>query len=144
MVVDHTRMVPKDNPESWQRIHEFVNEFPDDAYWSAWKPMVREVLSGLESRGMVPLFRIGQSMHHILFSTLDNHRLTSEPRVTLEFHPEHQTVRIAYSCTNLYFNEPISQETVPVSAAVPVILGYLRRLWSETKPAMPIPRGLAA
>ena len=132
-------MFPKDNPESWQDIHRFVDEFPDDAYWSKWKPMVLGVLSMLESRGLAPLFRIGQSMHHILFSTLDHHRLTSEPRVTLEFHPNEQTVRIAYSCSNLEFNEPLSQETIPIAAAMPLVLGYLRRLWSETKPATPIP-----
>jgi len=138
------RMFPKDNPESWQHIHEFVDEFPDDDYWSKWKPMVRGVVSTLEARGLIPLFRIGQSMHHILFSTLDHHRLASEPRVTLEFHPKDQTVRIAYSCSNLYFSEPISQETIPIAAAMPSILGYLRRLWIETKPATPIPDGLIA
>jgi len=135
-------MFPKDNPESWQHIHRFVDEYPDDAYWSKWKPMVRDVISTLESRDLAPSFRIGQSMHHVLFSTLDHHRLISEPRVTLEFHPKDQTVRIAYSCSNLWFNEPISQETFPVSAAMPSIFGYLRRLWIETKPATPIPDGL--
>ena len=137
-------MFSKDITESWQQIHEFVDEFPDDAYWSTWKPMVLHVVSSLELRGLVPLFRIGQSMHHILFSTLDHHRLASEPRVTLEFHPKDQTVRIAYSCSNLYFSEPISQETIPIAAAMPSILGYLRRLWIETKPATPIPDGLIA
>ena len=96
------------------------------------------------SVGLGPLFRIGQSMHHVLISTLDHHRLTSEPRVTLDFHPKEQTVRVAYSCSNLWFNEPISQETIPISTAMPSILGYLRRLWIETKPATPIPDGLSA
>jgi hypothetical protein len=135
---------PKDNVESWQDIQLFIVEYPDDDYWSKWKPMVRGVVSTLEARGLGPLFRIGQSMHHVLISTLDHHRLTSEPRVTLDFHPKEQTVRVAYSCSNLWFNEPISQETIPISTAMPSILGYLRRLWIETKPATPIPDGLSA
>lgn len=137
-------MFPKDNSESWQHIHEFVDEFPDDAYWSTWKPMVRDIVSTLEARGLAPLFRIGQSMHHIIFSTLDHHRLTSEPRVTLEFLPKEQIVRVAYGRANLYFSEPLSQERVAPSFAVPSILGYLRRLWSETKPDIQIPDALNA
>jgi hypothetical protein len=135
---------PKDNVESWQDIQLFIAEYPDDDYWSKWKPMVRDVISKLEARGLVPLFRVGQSMHHVLISTLDHHQLTSEPRVTLEFHPKEQTVRVAYAYSNLWFKEPISQETIPISSAMPSILGYLRRLWSEAKPGTPIPDGLNA
>ena len=104
--------------------------------------MVRGVISALELRGLNPLFRIGQSMHQIIFSTLDHHRLTSEPRVTLVFDPEEQAVRITYSCANLLFAEPVSEETVPVSVAIPSILGYLRRLWNESKPTTPVPDAL--
>jgi len=137
-------MFPKDNLESWQHVHDFVSEFPEDDYWSKWKPMVRSVISELESRSLGASLRIGQSMHHIIFSTLDHHRLKDEPRVTLEFHPEEQTVRITYSCSNLHFKEPMSQETVPVSDAISTILTYLRRLWKETKPDVEIPDRLNA
>jgi hypothetical protein len=106
--------------------------------------MVRSVVFSLKEHSLVPLFRIGQSMHHLIISTQDHHRLTSEPRVTLEFHPKEQTVRMAYSCANLGFNEPISQETISISTAMPTIFGYLRRLWSETKPTTPIQDGLNA
>ncbi|SRR5258706_10536613 len=135
---------PKNNLESWQDIQQFIAEFPDDEYWSRWKPMVRSVVSELEARGLAPLFRIGQSMHHILFSTIDHHRLDSEPRVTLEFLPKEGIVRIAYSCANLYFSEPLSEDRVPISAAMSSTLDYLRRLWSETKPTTPIPDALEA
>ena len=137
-------MWPKNNPESWRQIHEFIAKFPDDDYWSKWKPMVRGVVSELEVRGLAPLFRIGQSMHHIIFSTVDHHRLSSEPRVTLEFLPKEQNVRVAYSSANLYFSEPLSEERVTSSAAVPCILRYLRRLWSETKPDIQMPDALNA
>lgn len=137
-------MWPKNNLESWQRIHEFIAEFPDDDYWSRWKSMVRDVVSALETRGLGSLFRIGQGMHHIILSTSEHHRLASEPRVTLEFHPKEQIVRVAYGCTNLAFNEPLSEERVAPSAAVPTILHDLRRLWSETKPDTQIPDALEA
>ncbi len=135
-------MWPKDNPESWKQIHEFIDEFPDDAYWSAWKSMVRDVVTKLEERDLVPLFRIGQSMHHIIFSTVDHHRLTSEPRVTLEFNPKDQTVRVAYSSANLYFSEPLSENRVSVTACLGTTLDYLRRLWTDTKAGTPVPDAL--
>ena len=135
-------MFPKSNAESWQQIHEFIDEFPENDYWSQWKSMVLVILSKLEARGMTSLFRIGLSMNHVLFSTLDHHRLTSEARVTLEFHPKDQSVRVAYSNWNVSFREPISEETIPISGALPRIREYLQRLWSETKPMTPIPHGL--
>jgi hypothetical protein len=135
---------PKDNPESWQDIHHFIAEFPDDANWSGWKLMVSNVVSALESRGLVELFRVGQSMHHVIISTLEHHQLTSEPRVTLSFNAKEQSVRVAYSRSNLWFNEPLSEETVQISVAVPTTLRYLRRLWNETKPSVPIPNVLSS
>jgi hypothetical protein len=135
-------MWPKDNSESWLQIHEFIDEFPDDDDWSKWKPMARELVSDLERRGLIPYFRIGQSMHHIIFSTADHHGLTEEPRVTLEFHPNDRSVRIAYSRSNLYFNQPLADECVPFAAVIPRTLGYLQRLWKETNPSASIPGGL--
>lgn len=132
-------MLPKDNPESWQRIHKFVEKYPDDALSAKWKQMARVILSRLDERGLVPLFRIGQSMSHVILSTADRHELTFEPRITLEFHPSEDLIRIAYGHTNLWFSEPLTEERVAVSAALPRLLHYLRRLWSETKLNTPIP-----
>lgn len=120
----------------------FIDAYPDDEYWSQWKPMVRDVVCVLEARGLAPLFRIGMGMHHIIFSTSERHGLTSEPRLTLEFHPKEQIVRIAYGCTNLSFNDPLSEEHVPPSMAVRCILRYLRRMWTETKPDTQSPDAL--
>lgn len=135
---------PKDNLESWQDIQQFIAEFPDDDYWSKWKPLVRGVVSELEVRGVAPLFRIGQSMHHIIFSTVDHHRLSSEPRVTLEFLPNEQIVRVTYHYASIHFSDPVLEECVAPSLAVPAIFRYLRRLWSETKPDTQIPDALNA
>jgi hypothetical protein len=134
----------KDNPGSWRQIHDFVDEFSDeDPYWAQWKRMVRGVRLELEQRGLVPLFRIGQSMHHIILSTLDRHVLEREPRVTLEFNVPEGSVRIAYSDANLYFNEPSSEESVPVEDATRTVLLNLRRLWVETKVGEAVPDALS-
>lgn len=134
---------PKDNAESWQDIQHFIAEFPDSENWSRWKPMARNIVGSLSARGLAPLFRIGQSMHHIIFSTVDHHCLSSEPRVTLEFLPKEEVVRVSYSSANLHLKEPASEERVALSFAVPCVIRYLRRLWCETKPEVPIPDALA-
>jgi hypothetical protein len=134
-------MSPKDNLDSWQHIREFIEHFPDDEYWSKWKPMARFVVSELKTCGAATLFRIGQSMHHIIFSTSDRHGLRWEARVTLEFDPAKQQVRVAYSCSNLYFGEPLSEETVEVSSAPSTVRRFLQRLWTETKPDVRLPEG---
>lgn len=106
--------------------------------------MVREVLASLEEHATTLLFRAGQSMHHIVFPTLDRHGLEAEPRVTLEFQPERDLVRVAYSVGNLYFCTPQSEISVSPDRAVPVIQGYMRRLWIETKPDRTLPAVLGA
>jgi hypothetical protein len=135
---------PIDNPESWQQIHEFIDEFPDDAYWSKWKFMVREVVSSLEALGLAKHFRIGQSMHDIMISTADYHGLSAnEPRVILVFQPREDLVRIAYSDANLIFKEPLTDEHVAITVATDRTLEYLRRLWNETKSSARMPNGLS-
>ncbi len=138
-------MLPKGNLESWQKIHQFIDTF--SAYgdqWLDWQNMVRTVVSNLENLGLGEFFRVGQGMHQIIFSTLDHHMLASEPRVTLEFSLNEQTVRIAYGNANLYFHESLSEEAVPIDFATQTTINYLRRLWIETKPETPIPDVLKA
>lgn len=135
-------MWPKDNPESWRQIYEFIDEFPNDDYWSRWKPMACAVISELDARGLSSLFRIGQSMHHIILSTTERHGLNAEPRVTLEILPKEQRVRVAYSYANLWFKDALLDDRVDPSNAVPCTLHMLNKLWSETKPGTKIPDAL--
>jgi hypothetical protein len=144
-------MWPANNPESWRKLREIVGEKPNDDYWSKWKQMVDHVLSELEARSLAESFRIGQSMHTIIFSTLEHHCLAKEARLTLDFEPEKKTVQIAYShsCAHLshandhpHYYAPLAQESVLLSEAVPSVLSFLRRLWAETKPEIPTPDGL--
>ena len=104
--------------------------------------MALAVVSGLDTSGLSAHFRIGMGMHHVILSSAERHGLSSEPRVTLEFYPKEQLVRIAYGCSNLYFHEPLVEERVGSSVAVPSILRHLRRLWIETKPDAQIPDAL--
>ena len=84
-------------------------------------------------------FSAGQSMHHIIFATLDRHGLDSEPRVTLAFQPQQGLVRIALGTTNLYFAAPQWETAVPLREAVPTVRRFLRHLWGEGKPGSPTP-----
>ena len=61
------------------------------------------------------------------------------PRVTLEFHSGEQTVRIAYGRTDLASHAPLLDAWVSAPVAVQVTLGALRRLWTETRPTLPMP-----
>ena len=104
--------------------------------------MAREVVSALQNRGLAEHFRVGQSMHQIIFSTADRHGLSTEPRVTLEFYPKEQQVRVAYSHANIGFNEPDSEERIDVPSATSCALRYLQHLWSETRSDIQIPDAL--
>ncbi|MCW5714889.1 MAG: O-acetyl-ADP-ribose deacetylase [Bauldia sp.] len=160
---------PSDNPASWQAIHASIDRYPDeDAYWSRWKPTMREIVGALEERGLAAHFRIGQSMHTIILSTAAHHGLADEPRVGFQLRPEDKSVRIAYSVPRSPgpplavaaadwpdLNQHMMNGLDPPSPALrrysvvapddalPEILTCLRRLWTDTREGQPLPPGLA-
>jgi hypothetical protein len=73
------------NRASWNDMLDFVDSFPDDK-WKDWKAVVRPVLQASIQSGMCEYFRAGQSVHHLIFSTAENHGLEdiqpTPPRVT--------------------------------------------------------------
>jgi len=132
------------NPHTWLAIRRFIEAFPNDK-WSEWKRIASGIVTALEKLGLVDDFRIGQSMDHIIFSTVNYHGLVNaEPRVTLEINPEAKTVRVAYSTANIWFNPSLREEVFPEADATGGILQFLRRLWLGTKPNKPLPRALRA
>jgi hypothetical protein len=135
-------MFPKNNSESWQQIHEFIGELPDDAVWLDWKKIARGIVSSLESLCLVSEFRIGQSMGNFIFSTLDHHQVFGHRHVTISIRPDKKTVHVAYSTKSIFFKSFIAEDTYPVAEVIPGILSYLRRLWIDTKPELPIPDAL--
>ena len=92
--------------------------------------------------GLTAFFRVGHAGQHVVFSTADLHGPGPAPRVTLEFHPGEQTVRIAYGRTDLASHAPLLDAWVSAPVAVQVTLGALRRLWTETRPTVPMPQEL--
>jgi hypothetical protein len=129
---------PKTNLESWEYINDFIDSLHGDEHWSRWKPMARSVVGALEARGLAPMFRIGQSMYTIIVSTSPHFGLTLEQlRVRLDFHPDEQVVHVAYGP-----GRPEIEEQVALPNALPRVLHYLQRLWSETKPDVQMPEGL--
>ncbi len=129
---------PETNLESWGYINRFIDSLHGDEHWSRWKPMARSIVGALEARGLAPMFRIGQSMHTIIVSTSPHFGLTQEQlRVRLEFYPDDQIVHVAYGP-----GRPEIEEQVPLPNALPRVLHYLQRLWSETKPEVQMPDGL--
>lgn len=131
---------PKTNLESWEDINNFIDSLHGDEHWSRWKPMARSVVGALEARGLAPMFRIGQSMHTIIVSTSPHFGLTIEQlRVSLDFDPDEHVVHVAYGP-----GRPAIEEQVALPNALPRVLHYLQRLWSETKPGVQMPLGLKA
>jgi len=108
---------PIDNLDSWRRIQPFISEYPDNEDWREWKRIAKLIVDSVGSDDIKSAFRVGQSMSHIILSTLDHHRLTDEPRVTLEIHAPKSEVRIAYGTTNFWFFEATEEKTVSVANA---------------------------
>jgi len=133
---------PTDNLDSWRRIQPFISEFPDNEDWREWKRIAKLIVDSVGNDDIKSAFRVGQSMSHIILSTLDHHRLTDEPRVTLEIHAPKNEVRIAYGTANLWFFEATEEKTVSVANAPNEIRMFLKKLWCATKNGMPLPNTL--
>ena len=134
---------PRTNEESWQRVRKFVAYLGEDPRWPAWVRVAEGILDALERDGLDRVFRIGTSMHDIIFSTLDHHDLRGEPRTTIRIDLDGTHVRVSYGRVNVEFAEPDEEVRVPSAQAVPVVRRYLEKLWRETKPDAALPPGLA-
>jgi len=128
------------NIASWEAVAADIEQYPDNEHWTPWKHLVRRFLRAGAAAGLSRYFRAGQSMHHILFSTLDRHGLQDEPRVTIEFHPP-TDLRIAYGTTNLSFSKPELEYSLPFDDAFATFRRFLHQLWTATVPE-PIPEDI--
>ena len=137
-----TTAVVEDNKASWVQVLHFVDGFPDNETWRAWKAFIRSVIEAGIEAGLDQYFRAGQSMQHIIFSTCERHGLEqispAPSRVTLG---EHESARmfVASSHKNLWFHGPEREDAVTSDNAVSVLRSYLADLWRETRPLDPVP-----
>ena len=131
-----------DNAASWRQLRAAIGEGSGDAPGAPWQKMARALVADLEGFGLMPLFRAACSKDRLVFTTAEHDLLASEPRVTLTFVIEDQTVRVAYSRADIEIKEPLIEAWVSAPVAVRVTLGALRRLWTETRPALPMPAEL--
>jgi len=116
---------------SWDAVTAYIEQYPDDSNWGAWKKLARKFIREGISLGLNQYFRAGQGMHHLLFSTLDHHGLLDEPRVTVVFHPEDE-LRIIYSKTNLHFHTNELECLLPYAEGFSAFKKNLSQLWTAT------------
>jgi hypothetical protein len=119
------------NSASWRVVESCIAEYPDE-HWQEWRALARDFLSESFRLGLDRHFRAGTSMHHLVFSTLDHYGLRSEPRVTVEFHPEKRELRVAYGCGNLYFAPAELEYTLPFDSGFSTFRRFLKHLWTAT------------
>src|SRR5580698_11617896 len=132
------------NFDSWARTAFLIEEQPDDDLWLPYKVFLRRIFQLGARDGLCYYFRAGQSMHHIIFSTCERHRLESyDPpplRITLLRREAEWFVAASYA--NLYFHEPIKKTAVTSEDVWPILKSYLNDLWRETRPEERLPKPL--
>ena len=98
------------------------------------------------SEGLDEYFRVGTSMHDVIFSTADNYGLEQydppPPRVTLVYDPSKKQFFVGYSHLPLFSSKPEKQDWVDAGDVVPVLKTYLAELWRETHAHQPLPKAL--
>jgi hypothetical protein len=129
--------IADENRATWTEVREWINEYPDREYWNRWRAIIEPLVDRAVASQFDTLFRAGQSMSDLIFSTIDHHGLRHEPRVTVNVTPE-WNLRISYSTHNLWFMSPQQFEVAEPHLAFPVLTRYLQHLWEETIPE-PIP-----
>ena len=100
------------------------------------------VVTELAGGGLTGIFRAARTADRLVFSTSEHGQLADEPRVTLTFLPEDETVKVAYGRGDIESRAPWIEAWVSATVAGQVTLGALRRLWTETKPGVPLPEEL--
>ena len=140
---------PATNEASWAAMIQFMaglSRYPNLVDWSR---VGRAVLEHGCALGLDRHFRAGQSMHHLIFSTVPHFGLEAEWRVTLAPSPPGEDgatvsgqIEVSLARANRWFSMPDDAETAPVAEAWPLVAEYLSRLWRATKADTPPPAGI--
>lgn len=134
-------MISRTNNESWQGVLKDVAQYPDNETWTAWKSIARDFLSRGIDAHLDEHFRAGQSMHCILFSTIDHHGLRGEPHVTLFIHSR-DDIEVSYGTVHRSVGGSAELSyRLPFEMAFPTFHRFLLQLWTATK-SDPIPSAI--
>jgi hypothetical protein len=139
---------PTTMPESWLSMTEFMAQLARYPAVAGWARIGAGVLAEGLQRGLDQHFRAGQSMQHLIFSTVPHFGLEDELRVTVAW-PENDAssaatgarIEVSLGRTNRWFNTPDRLSVAAAADAWPLVAAYLRALWKETQGA-PLPDGL--
>lgn len=135
-------------PESWVAMTAFMTQLAQYPAVAGWARVGASIVVAGPARGLDQLFRAGQSMQHLIFSTAPHHGLQDELRVTVGW-PEDDSqsaatgamIEVSLGRTNRWFSAPDRLSIGPAADAWPLVAEYLRALWDGTRGA-PLPDGL--
>ncbi|MCC6919510.1 MAG: hypothetical protein IT548_09920 [Alphaproteobacteria bacterium] len=133
------------NAQSWRELRSFLDESTDPRV-DNWKNAVFDLLDQLATLGADRLFRAGQGMSHIMFSTKKTHRLDrSDPHVVVTVSVTGRTlpVEVAFGSGVWGIEGHFDIVFCPFDDARYEILKALARLWQKTKREPP-PAEIAA
>ena len=135
--------LPSQDPAaSWRQVRASLEAGQDEGDALPWKRIVLAVVTELGEGGVDRLFWLKRVGDRLVLCVLEGGEAADEPRVTLTFLPEDQTVKVAYGRGDIEAKAPMIEAWVSAAVAVQVTMGGLRRLWTESKPGAPMPEAL--
>lgn len=138
---------PTTMPESWVAMTEFMARIAQYPAFPGWGRVGGKLIAEGQQRGLDEHFRAGQSMQHLIFSTVPHHGLQGELRVTVAW-PEYdahsaatgELIEVSLGRTNRWFSTD-RLSIGPSEHAWSLVAEYLRELWQSTQ-SSPLPDGL--
>ena len=132
---------PQDPVEPWRQLRASLEGDSGEGALPR-KRMVLALMAELEASGLAGLFRVVRVGERLVFSVAEGGQAGEHPHVALTFLPEDQSVKVAYGRGDSESKAPLIEAWVSAAVAVQVTAGGLRRLWTETRPDVPMPEEL--
>jgi hypothetical protein len=135
-------------PESWAAMTEFMARLAQYPTVAGWARVGADLLAQGQQRGLDQHFRAGQSMQHLIFSTVPHFGLHDELRVTVAW-PDGDAdsaatgamIEVSLGRSNRWFSAPEQLSIGGAADAWPLVAEYLRTLWQRTQ-STPVPAAL--
>jgi ABC-type branched-subunit amino acid transport system substrate-binding protein len=137
-------------PDPWAAMTGFMAQLAQYPPVAGWARVGAQLLAQGQQRGLDQHFRAGQSMQHLIFSTVPHSGLQDDLRVTVGW-PQDDTdsaatgamVEVSIGRKNRWFSAPDRLHVAAAVDAWPLVAEYLAALWLDTKNS-PLPHGLSA